>query len=73
MSDETEFTIDRLELGTGWVCFQGGETPPAPDQLPMFLNEAMLDWLMRHPEFKVRTTLPIVCEGNTVALNVWFD
>jgi hypothetical protein len=71
--NENQITIDRIEMGTGWVCFQGGETPPSPDQLPFFLNDALAAWLRNNPEFKVRTTLPIVVEGNTVAINVWFD
>ncbi len=73
MVDENTITIDRIELGTGWVCFQGGESPPAPDQLPWFLNDAITTWINRHPEFKIRTMLPIVVGGNTVAVNIWFD
>lgn len=71
--NETEITIERIEMDTGWVCFQGGETPPAPDQLPFILNDAFSNWLRNNPEFKVRTVLPIVVEGNTIAINIWFD
>ena len=73
LENETQITIDRVEMGTGWVSFQGGENPPSPDQLPLFLNDALSNWLSRNPEFRVRTILPIVVEGNTVAINVWFD
>jgi hypothetical protein len=73
LENENQITIDRIEMDTGWVCFQGGETPPSPDQLPVFLNDAFSNWLKHNPEFKVRTILPIVVEGNTVAINVWFD
>jgi len=73
MVDDNKITIDRIELGTGWVCFQGGETPPEPDQLPWFLNDAITTWINRNPEFKIRTMLPIVVGGNTVAVNIWFD
>ena len=68
-----EFTINRIEMGSGWVCFQGGENPPPPDQLPYVLNEALNEWLMRNPEFKVTSCLPIVVNANTVAINVWFE
>lgn len=68
-----QVTIDRVEMGTGWVLFPGGATPPSPDQIAYYLNDAMCDWLGKNPEFKVRTTLPIIVEGNTVALNIWFD
>lgn len=70
---ENQITIDRVEMETGWVCFQGGETPPAPDQLPLILNDAVSNWLKNHPEFKVRAMLPIVVQGNTQAINIWFD
>lgn len=71
--NDNPVTIDRVEMETGWVCFQGGDTPPAPEQLPLILNDAIANWLMNHPEFKVRTVLPIVSNGNTIAVNVWFD
>ena len=71
--DKTQFTIDRVEMGTGWVCFEGGENPPPPDQLPLYLHDALENWLRNNSEFNVRATLPIVVSGNTVAINVWFD
>ena len=71
--NENEITIDRMEMGTGWVCFQGGENPPAPDQLPYILNDALSNWLRSNSEFKIRSVLPIVVEGNTTVINVWFD
>ena len=73
LENENQITIDRIELGTGWVCFQGGETPPPPGQLPLYLNDALANWLRNNSEFKVRTVLPLVVDGNTVAINVWFD
>ena len=73
LENENQITIDRIEMGTGWVCFQGGETPPSPDQLPLFLNDAVANWLGNNSEFKVRTVFPLVVNGNTVAINVWFD
>ena len=71
--NENQFTIDRVEMEIGWVCFQGGDTPPPSDQLPYFLFDALASWLKGNPEFTVRTVLPLVVEGNTVAINVWFD
>jgi hypothetical protein len=74
MSEEHEqVTIDRIEMGNGWVCFQPGEKPPSPDQLPGLLNDCFYTWLQRNPEFNVRALLPIVEDGQTVLLHVWFD
>lgn len=69
----SQISIDRVEMGTGWVCFEGGENPPAPEQLPLYLHDALENWLRNNAEFKIRTVLPIVVNGNTVAINVWFD
>lgn len=68
-----EYTIDRVEPRTGWACFQAGETPPPPAELPAHLNQVMCDWLERNPNFRVRATLPITENGCTVAIHVWFD
>lgn len=82
MSDESEteqeapkgeFTIDRIELRTGWVCFQAGQSPPPLDQLPAHLNQCMCDWLQRNENFKVISVVPITERGNTVAIHVWFE
>lgn len=73
MTTDTQVTIDRIDMGTGWVCFQAGEKPPPPERLPVYLNETFYTWLKRNPEFTVRATLPIVQNGNTVAIHVWFD
>ncbi len=73
LGNENQITIDRIEMDIGWVCFQGGDTPPPNEQLPYFLNDALTTWLKCNPDFTVRTVLPLVVEGNTVAINVWFD
>ncbi len=71
--DGDQITIDRVEIETGWVCFQGGVTPPPADQLPFYLNDALSTWLKNNPEFSIRAVLPLVVSGNTVAINIWFD
>ena len=73
MPDDHQITIDRIEMGTGWACFQPGEKPPSAEKLAGYLNHNFYTWLQRNPEFKVRAILPIVENGNTVAIHVWFD
>ena len=73
MTDDNKVTIDRIDMGTGWVCFQPGENPPPAENLPALLNHSFYTWLQRNTEFTVRTVLPIVESGNTVAIHVWFD
>ena len=73
MPDDNQVTITRVDMGTGWVCFQAGKKEPTREQLPGFLAHAFYTRLQRNPEFKVRATLPVVSEGNTIAIHVWFD
>ena len=48
-------------------------TPPEPEDLPLHLSKAVAAWQKQNPMLKVRATLPIVRNGNTVAVHVWFD
>ena len=70
------FTAVELELvsadGSRTLAERFGQ-PPNPDQLPGYLNHSFYTWLQRNPEFTVRAVLPIVENGNTVLLHVWFD
>jgi hypothetical protein len=66
-------TIDRVQLGLDWVYFEPGQNPPPIEELPIFLNQALLDWLRANPSFAVRATLPIVSGGATVGIHVWYD
>lgn len=70
---DTQVTIDRIDLGTGWVCFQAGDKLPPPEELPGYLSQTLCTWLQRNPNFAVRAALPIMVAGNTVAIHVWFD
>ncbi|MEX0718570.1 MAG: hypothetical protein WD066_18400 [Planctomycetaceae bacterium] len=69
----SKVSIDMLDMGPGWVFFQAGKIPPTPEQLPHLLSRTLNSWLQAHPSFVVRTTLPIVAEGATVGIHVWFD
>ena len=65
--------INRLDMGTGWAVFLASGTPPKPEDLPLYLSEAVAAWLKQTPSLTVRATLPIVRNGNTIAVHVWFD
>ena len=69
----------KIEVGVetkaeGWVVFRPGITPTTDmRRVPTALSEIMSDWLKDRPNLQVRTTLPIVEDGNTVAIHVWFQ
>ena len=57
----------------GWVCFMAAEQPSNPDEVPLYLSKAVAAWQKQNPMLTVRATLPIVANGNTIAVHVWFD
>lgn len=69
----SKVSIDMLEMGPGWVFFQAGKLPPPPEQLPYLLNRTLNSWLDANPSFVVRAALPIVADGMTVGIHVWYD
>lgn len=69
----SQVTIDRVEMGAGWVYFEPGKNKPSVEELPSLLNRAMSDWLAENPSHVVRTTLGIVANGVTVGIHVWYD
>ena len=65
--------IGVVEMGKGWVMFRAGITPTTDvRRVPTAINEVMTAWLKERASLLVRATLPIVEEGNTVAVHVWF-
>jgi hypothetical protein len=66
--------VGVAKMGEGWVVFQPGITPTTDRrQVPKALSEIMSGWLMQRANLHVRATLPIVEDGNTVAIHVWFE
>ena len=74
MADAEQIHVDRIDVGTGWLCFVPKPgTNPRPDRLPYALSRAIEDTFKQTPTLTVRETLPIVSNGNTMAIHVWFD
>jgi hypothetical protein len=66
--------IDVIRLGPGWAFVKAGEEhAPTLDELPLWLHQAITDWLTQNPAYRVRSTLPLVTGGQTFAIHVWFD
>jgi hypothetical protein len=60
--------------GPGWaVVYPSPNDPPPPDQLPYHLSLSLEKWLKERPGVRVRTTLPIVKDGDTIGIHVWYD
>jgi len=65
--------IDRIDMREGWVCFMTAEQPSKPDEVPLYLSNAIAAWQKQTPTLTVRAALPIVQNGNTIAVHVWFE
>jgi hypothetical protein len=66
--------VDRADSRSrGGHQFRAGITPTTDlRRVPGLLDQTLIAWLKANPKLKVISTLPIVEEGNTVAIHVWF-
>ena len=65
--------IDICPVGEGCSLFiPNPQHPPPDDELHIALTQVLQKWMLSHP-VRVRETLPITHQGNTVALFVWWD
>jgi hypothetical protein len=61
-------------MGPGWVVIAASQSDPPPsDELPYALSQGLEQWLKSQPGIRIRSTLPIVKDGNTIGIHVWFD
>lgn len=44
-----------------------------PADIAVIVHNAMMDWLQRHPDVRVRAVLPITQDGQTVMIHLWYD
>ena len=50
------------------------DAEPIDDKEPDgYLSKAVVAWQKQNPMLTVRATLPMVANGNTIAVHVWFD
>ena len=64
--------VERFDVEPGYLIFRGTTNVPI-EARPRFIESAIMRWQQQNPGLKIRTTLPLVSDGNTVAVHVWFD
>ncbi len=69
----TERVIHVEEKARGYVVFSPENLLELPEQFPIHLSLTFDKWLKLNPGIHVRTVLPIVDNGRTVVLHVWYD
>ncbi|MCH2130278.1 MAG: hypothetical protein MK179_14125 [Pirellulaceae bacterium] len=55
------------------IFYAEGESTPSAEELPQALGQALQSWMGDNPAVVVRSSLPIVQNGHTIAIHLWFD
>jgi hypothetical protein len=61
------------ERGEGYIILAPDRIDKLAEQTPIFLSRSLEAWQKENPACRVRCAAPIVNEGQTVAIHVWFD
>ena len=67
-----KFDIHQDDMG-GWVRVFSEKVATVPDDLPVFLSQALSDWFRQRPDLRMRCVVPIQRDGDTVELHAWYD
>lgn len=70
---DSEVTINAFEMSDSWVFLRASTVEHDLEKLPFILSQALSDWLLKNPNYRVRSTLPLVASGFTVGIHVWYD
>lgn len=69
----TKVYIDAIEKKPGYLIICPQTIAAVADQLPVYLSQTLEKWFVEHPSCRVRASVGIVMDGQTVALHVWYD
>lgn len=64
--------IEFLDL-PGYVHIFPQVMSNLPADISLVMNNALVDWLKRNPDARVRTVLPITQDRQTVMIHLWSD
>lgn len=70
---KNECTVHVEEKAKGYVVFSPANLLELPEQFPVHLSLLFDRWLKENPGVQVRHVLPIVDNGKTVLLHVWYE
>jgi hypothetical protein len=60
--------VVREPITAGWVIYKAGQPPPPVDELPLLLIQTLQSDLAQHANVRMHSLVPLVRDGNTVAL-----
>jgi hypothetical protein len=67
-----KFNIHQEDMG-GWVRVFTDKLAVLPDDLAIYLSQALSDWFRQRPHLRMRCVVPIQRDGNTTELHAWYD
>lgn len=67
-----KFNLHQDDMG-GWVRVFADKVASVPDDLPVFLSQALSEWFRQRPQLRMRCVVPVQRDGNTVELHAWYD
>ena len=70
---ESKVTINVSEKRKGYVIIAPDRIDKLPSQTPVYISLTLENWQKEHPGVHVRAVCPIVADGVTIALHVWYD
>jgi len=65
-------TIDFVER-PNYVLICPHDLTALPANIAVIINNAFLDWMQKHAGIRIREILPLIQDGQTIALHVWYD
>lgn len=57
----------------GWLVVYPARRADLPEDLPVHLSRVMEKWFHERPHLRIRSALPIVQNGNTVVIHVFYE
>src|SRR5262245_39812619 len=65
--------IQVTDKGPGYVIICPEKIDVIAEGTPVFISRTVESWLADRPGARVRCALPIVQDGQTIAVHLWFD
>jgi hypothetical protein len=65
--------VQRTPIRNGHVVYHAGNPPPPEELMGLALEQNLRKDLIENPSVRVRAVLPIVQEGNTLMIHLWYD
>lgn len=70
---DSKVNIIITEKGPGYVIIAPDRIDKLPEQIAVYVSRTLEGWQKENPSYRVRAVCPIIQDGTTLAIHVWFD